>query len=156
MPAPNLEEYSKNQRMTASATKREKSRNLLLNKRRGLLPPVLLSIVPINDSANVGAIQLRIIQECTTMEDGVHQFEKERYQIVPCSQNKISILDTAKVADQLVFVASCSGLDFTRSKLSPESCNPFSPWAYELLTLLRAQGLPNISVVIQDLPTNKH
>jgi len=84
---------------------------------------------------------------------------RERVTFVKTQRDIYCILDICKIADLVIFVSSTKGTDVTNWKKNPDKfSNCIDSFGYEILTMLRAQGLPQHISIIQDLETigDKH
>jgi hypothetical protein len=84
---------------------------------------------------------------------------KERITFFKTQRDIYCILDICKIADLVIFVSSTKGTDVSNWKKNPDKfSNCIDSFGYEILTMLRAQGLPQHIAVIQDLDTiaDKH
>jgi len=77
---------------------------------------------------------------------------KERISFFKTSRDIYCILDICKVADLILFVSSCKKTDYSNWKKDPDRfSNSIDLFGYEILSMLRAQGLPQHISIIQDL-----
>lgn len=84
---------------------------------------------------------------------------KERISFFKTTRDLYCILDICKIADLIVFVSSCKKTDYANWKKDPDRfSNSIDSFGYEILSMLRAQGLPNHISIIQDLESipDKH
>jgi len=78
---------------------------------------------------------------------------KQRFTFVEMPRERYSILDIGKVADIVLVVMSCEGIDPQVAKSHPEQIEAFDDFTLQMLTMLRHQGMPKIIGVLQDLHT---
>ncbi len=77
---------------------------------------------------------------------------KERISFFKTSRDVYCILDICKIADLIIFVSSCKKTDYANWKKDPDRfSNSIDSFGYEILSMLRAQGLPQHISLIQDL-----
>ena len=77
---------------------------------------------------------------------------KENFIFLTVDRNVQNLLDYAKVADVIVPVLSCREVDQEAMTLNPhEAAKAFDELAYEQMSSLRHQGLPNTVCVLQHL-----
>ena len=69
-------------------------------------------------------------------------------------RNELSILDWGKVIDAIIVVFSCKNVDMSKAKMDPSTCQAIDEMGYNVLSLLRTQGLPPVIGVLQHLETN--
>jgi len=77
---------------------------------------------------------------------------KERISFFKTTRDIYCILDICKIADSIIFVSSCKKTDYSNWKKDPDRfSNSIDKFGYEILSMLRAQGLPQHISLIQDL-----
>lgn len=77
---------------------------------------------------------------------------KERISFFKTSRDIYCILDICKIADLVIFVSSCKKTDYSNWKKDPDRFSKsIDSFGYEILSMLRAQGLPQHISLIQDL-----
>lgn len=77
---------------------------------------------------------------------------KERISMFKTSRDIYCILDICKIADLIIFVTNCKKTDYANWKKDPDRfSNSIDSFGYEILSMLRAQGLPQHISIIQDL-----
>merc|ERR1711957_203577 len=77
---------------------------------------------------------------------------KERVTLFKTQRDIYCILDICKIADLVIFVTSTKGTDVTNMKKNPDKfSNCIDSFGYEILTMLRAQGIPQHIALVQDL-----
>lgn len=65
------------------------------------------------------------------------------FEYIISTRETYDILDIAKVADILVFAFSCGSVDVSNWKKDPDVfANAIDEWGYQVLSMIRAQGLP--------------
>jgi pre-rRNA-processing protein TSR1 len=77
---------------------------------------------------------------------------KERLSLIKTNRNIYNILDICKVVDIIIFVTNCKSADYSKWKTDPDKfSNAIDDFGYSILTMLRAQGLPQHICVLQGL-----
>ena len=77
---------------------------------------------------------------------------KERLTFIKTTRDVYSILDACKVADVVLFVSSCSKCEYDKWQLDPSShAYAIDEFGYEMLSMLRCQGLTEHMCCVQDL-----
>ena len=77
---------------------------------------------------------------------------RERISLIKTGSNIYSILDICKVADIILFVSSCKNAEYTKWKTDPDKySHAIDEDGYKILSILRAQGMPQHMCMIQDL-----
>jgi len=80
------------------------------------------------------------------------ELKNENYIILTCPRNTEIFLDYCKVADIVCVIQSCKEAEQSTLLLDPfEHAKAFDELGYQMLTCLRAQGLPTVVGVLQDL-----
>jgi pre-rRNA-processing protein TSR1 len=131
------------------------------------IPPKLCALVALNDCADLPSLMKNF--ELVLKEEGCPQFNnvsenmwtaqvphnlfkgKERISLISTKRDIYSILDACKVADMIVFVSSCKQTEYTKWKTDPDKyAHAIDEFGYKILSILRAQGLPQHISVMQD------
>jgi pre-rRNA-processing protein TSR1 len=82
---------------------------------------------------------------------------KERISLIKTSRDVYSILDACKVADVILFVASCKKTEFNKWKTDPDKySNAIDEFGYKILSMIRAQGMPQHVCIMQDVDVIPH
>jgi pre-rRNA-processing protein TSR1 len=77
---------------------------------------------------------------------------KERISLIKTGNDIYSILDVCKVADMILFVSSCKTTEYAKWKTDPDKyAHAIDENGYKILSMLRAQGMPQHMCVLQDL-----
>lgn len=77
---------------------------------------------------------------------------KERLSLLRTNRDIYSILDTCKAADFIIFVSSCQNTDYSKWKTDPDKySHTIDEFGYEILSMLRVQGLPRHIGLLQHL-----
>lgn len=77
---------------------------------------------------------------------------KEKITFIKTGRDIYSILDSAKVADLIIFVSNCKSTDYAKWKTNPDAhSSSIDKFGYQILSMLRSQGLPQHICVLQDL-----
>eukprot|EP01090_Pellita_catalonica_P011683 TRINITY_DN235_c0_g2_i1.p1 TRINITY_DN235_c0_g2~~TRINITY_DN235_c0_g2_i1.p1 ORF type:complete len:773 (-),score=131.04 TRINITY_DN235_c0_g2_i1:298-2445(-) len=121
---------------------------VLYNKRLGSAagPPRIIGIVPLGANATPGKVYSILMQASGCKSFTANRPEtvvipefKQRFTFIVAGRNTTDILDVAKVSDTLLFVISAiDGVDAQGE---------------HHLRLIKAQGIPGLLTVMQDLPT---
>ncbi|CAI5715468.1 unnamed protein product [Hyaloperonospora brassicae] len=138
---------------------------LLLQRRFGLGgslgPPKIVALVGLSGQAQLAHVQQSILESASAVEEplahdrtvvvalkncttGVFLQHKQKISVVACGCDLLVALDAAKVADVVVFVLSVH--DGVEGGLSPEGM--------QIVSAVRAQGLPTTVGLIQGLETH--
>jgi pre-rRNA-processing protein TSR1 len=134
-------------------------------------PPKTCALVALNKDTDLDIVMEGLLQ---TMEGEMHGKEgqihkvnsnmwtalvpqniykgKERISFIKTSRNIHNILDICKVVDVVMFVTSCKSADYSKWKTDPDKySHAIDEDGYSILTMLRAQGLPQHICVLQGL-----
>lgn len=77
---------------------------------------------------------------------------KERLSFIKSKRDIYNILDLTKVCDNIIFVSSCKKAEYSKWKEDPDKyAHCIDDFGYEILSILRAQGLPDHICIVQDL-----
>ncbi|XP_046483838.1 pre-rRNA-processing protein TSR1 homolog isoform X1 [Neodiprion pinetum] len=156
-------ELRKEERKNQAHQIRQKKRDQAFAQKRNLggylKPPLLVTVIPLNEDVDVqstlsliaGADQDAIV---TKSPSGATHVSVPRYKqrfsfIVPPLGNTFATLDTAKVADTILFVVPT----LPKSQQSDQAWKAIDDWGEEILAASIAQGLPTTVVTIVDLET---
>ena len=131
------------------------------------VPPKLVAFVALNEWVDLTSLMGNF--EIVLKEEGVSQFNnvsenmwtalvppslfkgKERISLIRTQRDVYSILDACKVADVIVFVASCKKTEYTKWKTDPDKfSHAIDEFGYKMLSMIRAQGLAQHICVMQD------
>jgi len=138
-------------------------------------PPKLCALVPLNKEADLDSIMNLCEQIIIESSSQQHDLEankfykvenlmltaaipfqlykgKERISLIKTGKDIYSILDICKVVDIIIFVSSCKNAEYTKWKTDPDKyAHAIDESGYKILTMLRAQGMPQHMCVLQDL-----
>ena len=137
------------------------------------IPPKLVALIALNELANLPILSNNIqdvLKSTFSNDDDKHSFHKindlmytssvphqifkgkERLSIIITKREVYNIMDICKVADVVIFVSSCRNTDVSNWKLDPDKfSHSIDDFGYNILSMLRAQGLPSHLCLIQDL-----
>jgi pre-rRNA-processing protein TSR1 len=136
-------------------------------------PPKLCALVALNDQCNLETIMSQFEEVIKEEADfkSVNQTSfykvnenmwtslvplsifkgKERLSLIRTNRDVYSVLDICKVADMILFVSSCKSTEFTKWKSDPDKfSHSIDEFGYKILSMLRAQGLPQHMCLMQD------
>ena len=148
----------------------------LIDTRTYKNPPKLVALVALNESCNLDLLmqnlQTAILGDSLEKEEKENSKKfnktsenmwtasiptnlfkgKERVTFFKTQRDIYCILDICKIADLVIFVTSTKGTDVSNWKKNPDKfSNCIDGFGYEILSMLRAQGLPQHIAMIQDL-----
>jgi len=139
------------------------------------IPPKICALISLNEDANLDLI-LNDIDEVITsnlseIEKSKYNYElnkntktyiipnklykgKERITFIKTKRDVYSILDACKIADIVMFVSSCKKCQADKWQLDPDKYSfCIDDFGYEIISIIRAQGLTDHICCIQDLNT---
>ena len=137
-------------------------------------PPKICALIQLNSTANLDAVVNGIetvINDTTPRSSGNFNYKyqlnnnvvtyvipntlykgKERLTFIKTTRDVYSVLDACKVADIVLFVSSCSKCEYDKWQLDPSShAFAIDEFGYEMLSMLRCQGLTEHMCCVQDL-----
>ena len=139
------------------------------------IPPKICALISLNEDANLDLILSdtdRIITEnLSETEKAKYNYElnkntktyiipnklykgKERITFIKTKRDIYSILDACKIADIIIFVSSCKKCQPDKWQLDPDKYSfCIDDFGYEIISIIRAQGLTDHICCIQDINT---
>ncbi|ERL91831.1 hypothetical protein D910_09156 [Dendroctonus ponderosae] len=151
-------DLTRDQRRNQSAQIRQKKREEILAKKRALggyeASPFLIAVLPLNREFDP-TTAITILCQCDegaiirkTSTGVTHiclpRFKKRFSFVVPANDNELDVIDTLKVADQVLFLLSAiNGTEFIEQIVDQ--------WGKKILKSGLAQGLPTPIVALADL-----
>lgn len=85
---------------------------------------------------------------------GLVQTPSHSFEYLKSSRDMYEILDMTKVCDVVLFAFSCRNIDVSNWKKDPDVfANAIDERGYEILTMMRGQGLPYPIGVLLDIET---
>ena len=139
------------------------------------IPPKICALISLNEDANLDIILSdvdRIITEnLSETEKAKYNYElnkntktyiipnklykgKERITFIKTKRDIYSILDACKIADIIMFVSSCKKCQPDKWQLDPDKYSfCIDDFGYEIISIIRAQGLTDHICCIQDINT---
>lgn len=139
------------------------------------IPPKICALISLNEDANLDIILSdvdRIITEnLSETEKTKYNYElnkntktyiipnklykgKERITFIKTKRDIYSILDACKIADIIMFVSSCKKCQPDKWQLDPDKYSfCIDDFGYEIISIIRAQGLTDHICCIQDINT---
>ena len=137
------------------------------------IPPKICALISLNEDANLDLILENINKVITTnlneIEKNKYEYTlnkntktyiipnklykgKERITFIKTKRDIYSILDACKIADIVMFVSSCKKCQADKWQLDPDKFSfCIDDFGYELISIIRAQGLTEHICCIQDL-----
>ena len=137
------------------------------------LPPKICALISLNEDANLDLILSNIDKVITSNlnENEKNKYNyilnkntktyiipnklykgKERITFIKTKRNVYSILDACKIADIIIFVSSCKKCQADKWQLDPDKYSfCIDDFGYEIISIIRAQGLTDHICCIQDL-----
>ena len=137
------------------------------------IPPKICALISLNEDANLDLITTNISK---VINSNLNELEKKKYEyslnkntktyIIPSKLYKgkeritfiktkrdvYSILDACKIADIIIFVSSCKKCIADKWQLDPDKYSfCIDNFGYEIISVIRAQGLTDHICCIQDL-----
>ena len=137
------------------------------------VPPKICALISLNEDANLDLILTKInkviISNLNEIEKNKYEYSfnkntktyiipnklykgKERISFIKTKRNIYSILDACKVADIIMFVSSCKKCLADKWQIDPDKYSfCIDDFGYEIISIIRAQGLTDHICCIQDL-----
>jgi len=138
------------------------------------IPPKQVAIISLNNTADIDAIYSSLSQflQKEISKENLFKYNfnmpneymftssiphyifkgKERLSLIKTQRNIYNILDICKVVDLVIFVSSCKNTDVSNWKKEPDRYSQaIDEFGYNILSILRAQGLPQHICILQDL-----
>ena len=139
------------------------------------IPPKICALISLNEDSNLDLILNNIDEVITTNLTEVEKNKynyilnkntktyiipnklykgKERITFIKTKRDIYSILDACKIADIIMFVSSCKKCQADKWQLDPDKYSfCIDDFGYEIISIIRAQGLTDHICCIQDLNT---
>ena len=139
------------------------------------IPPKICALISLNEDSNLDLILNNIDEVITTNLSEVEKSQynyvlnkntktyiipnklykgKERITFIKTKRDIYSILDACKIADIIMFVSSCKKCQADKWQLDPDKYSfCIDDFGYEIISIIRAQGLTDHICCIQDLNT---
>jgi len=139
------------------------------------IPPKICALISLNEDANLDLILNNIDEVITSNLSEIEKSKynyvlnkntktyiipnklykgKERITFIKTKRDVYSILDACKIADIIMFVSSCKKCQADKWQLDPDKYSfCIDDFGYEIISIIRAQGLTDHICCIQDLNT---
>ena len=139
------------------------------------IPPKICALISLNEDANLDLILNNIDEVITSNLSEIEKSKynyvlnkntktyiipnklykgKERITFIKTKRDVYSILDACKIADIIMFVSSCKKCQADKWQLDPDKYSfCIDDLGYEIISIIRAQGLTDHICCIQDLNT---
>ena len=139
------------------------------------IPPKICALISLNEDANLDLILANINKVIASNLNDIEKSKydytlnkntktyiipsklykgKERLTFIKTKRDIYSILDACKIADIIMFVSSCKKCQADKWQLDPDKYSfCIDDFGYEIISIIRAQGLTDHICCIQDLNT---
>ena len=139
------------------------------------IPPKICALISLNEDANLDLILNNIDEVITSNLSEIEKSKynyvlnkntktyiipnklykgKERITFIKTKRDVYSVLDACKIADIIIFVSSCKKCQADKWQLDPDKYSfCIDDLGYEIISIIRAQGLTDHICCIQDLNT---